>query len=91
MTGRNVHIAGMLIHAKPEALESVLRTVRSLHAADIHETGMVGKLAVVLECAYEREIASCIEQVQAIPGVLSVSMTSHYIEDAAELAAEMPQ
>jgi pyrimidine-nucleoside phosphorylase len=36
------------------------------------------------------EIAECIEQLQAVPGVISVSMTSHYIEDAAELAAEMP-
>ncbi len=90
MRGHNVHIAGMLIHAKPEALEAAMSVLRDCGAAEIHPTGLVGKLAVVLECAHEREIADCIEQVQAISGVISVSMTSHYIEEAAALAAEMP-
>lgn len=90
MTRSMVHIAGMLVHARPEALDAAIRTVRGFEGADVHETGIVGKFAVVLECTREREIAECIEQLQAVPGVISVSMTSHYIEDAADLAAEMP-
>lgn len=90
MTTRTVHIAGMLIHAKPEALDSAAATVRGFAAADVLPTGVVGKLAVVMECAHERELADCVNQLQAISGVISVSITSHYIEDAAELAARMP-
>lgn len=90
MTSRTVHIAGMLIHAKPEALEAAASVVRRFGAADIQATGVAGKLAVAIECAHERELADCVEQLQAIPGVISVSMTAHFIEDAAELSAEMP-
>lgn len=90
MRSHNVHIAGMLIHARPEALEAASAALRSFGTAEIHATGIVGKLAAVIECSSEREIADCIEQVQALPGVIAISMTSHYIEDAAALAAEMP-
>jgi len=79
----------MLVHAKPEALESAAAVLRRFGAADIQATGVVGKLAVAIECAHERELADCIEQVHAIPGVISVSITSHYIEDAVSLAEEM--
>ncbi len=90
MTRATVHIAGMLVHARPDAVETAIEAVRGFNHAEVHASGIVGKFAVVLECTREREIAECIEQLQAIPGVISVSMTSHYIEDAAELAAEMP-
>jgi nitrate reductase NapD len=90
MTRSIVHIAGMLVHARPEAIEAAIRTVRGFRGAEVHETGIVGKFAAVLECTHERDIADCIEQLHAVPGVISVSMTSHYIEDAADLAAEMP-
>lgn len=90
MTSRTVHIAGMLIHAKPEALELVAAVVRRCGDADMQPTGVPGKLAVAIECAHERDLADCVEQFHAIPGVISVSITSHYIEDAASLAAELP-
>jgi nitrate reductase NapAB chaperone NapD len=73
MSGQHVHIAGMLIHAKPDALDAVARLLRASGNAEIHETGVVGKLAAVIECASEREIADRIERVQAVPGVISVS------------------
>jgi nitrate reductase NapD len=90
MTRSTVHIAGMLVHVRPEALDAAINTVRAFEGAEVHATGIVGKFAAVLECTREREIAECIEQLQAVPGVISVSMTSHYIEDAADLAAGMP-
>lgn len=80
----------MLIHAKPEALELVAAVVRRFGDADMQPNGVPGKLAVAIECAHERDLADCVEQFHAIPGVISVSITSHYIEDAASLAAELP-
>jgi nitrate reductase NapAB chaperone NapD len=81
----------MLVHARADAMESAMQALRLSASAEIHETGVPGKFAAVLECAHERELADCIERVQALPGVLSVSMTSHYIEDAAALSLEMPE
>lgn len=79
----------MLVHARLDAMEAAMGVARE-HGAEVHASGIVGKFAAVLETRHEREIGDCIERMQVVPGVISVSMTSHYIEDAAELAAEMP-
>jgi nitrate reductase NapAB chaperone NapD len=86
-----IHIAGMLIHTRPDVMEEAMQALRSISAAEIHPTGMPGKFVGVIECAHEREIGRVIEQMQSLSGVVSISMTSHYIEDAVSLAAEMPE
>lgn len=86
-----VHIAGMLIHTRPDAMPNAMQTLQGLSAAEVHATGLPGKFVAVLECAHERELGRIIEQMQALPGVVSVAMTSHFIEDTASLAAEMPE
>jgi periplasmic nitrate reductase NapD len=90
MTGV-IHIAGMLVHAREDAMDEAVQAVARFGNAQIHSTGVAGKFVVVLECTHEREIADCIEHAQAVPGVVSVSMTSHFVEDAAALGAEMPE
>ena len=86
-----VHIAGMLIHTRPDAMANAIQTLRGLSAAEIHNTAISGKFVAVLECAHERELGRIIDEMQKLPGVVSVSMTSHFIEDSAALAAEMPE
>ena len=86
-----VHIAGMLIHALPEAMEDAMQTLRSISAAEVHSTGVPGKFVGVIECAHERDIGRVIERMQSLAGVVSVAMTSHFIEDTVSLAAEMPE
>ena len=85
-----VQIAGMLIHTRPDAMPDAMQTLRDLSTAEIHDTGLPGKFVAVLECAHERELGKIIEAIQALPGVVSVAMTSHFIEDSVTLAAEMP-
>ena len=85
-----VHIAGMLIHTRPDAMANAIQTLRAL-SAEIHNTAIPGKFVAVLECAHERELGRIIDEIQKLPGVVSVSMTSHFIEDSAALAAEMPE
>jgi nitrate reductase NapAB chaperone NapD len=83
-----VHIAGMLVHALPHAMDSVLDAARA-RGAIVRLTGVPGKFAVVLETAHEREIADVIATLQALPGIVAVSMTAHYVEDADALAKEV--
>jgi nitrate reductase NapAB chaperone NapD len=89
VSSSKIHIAGMLVHTRTDAMESAMAVARRF-GAEVHASGIAGKFVAVLETAHEREIADCIEHVQAVAGVIAVSMTSHYIEDAAALAAEMP-
>lgn len=86
-----IHIAGMLIHTRPDAMPNAMQTLRDLSDAEIHATDLPGKFVAVLECAHERELGKIIEAMQAVPGVVSVAMTSHFIEDSLALAAEMPE
>lgn len=89
MSSHVVHIAGVLVHARPEAVEAAMSAMREHEGVEIHDTGIPGKFVAVLECEHEREIGRCIERVQAVQGVVSVSMTSHFIEEAAALAAPL--
>ena len=86
-----VHIAGMLIHTRLDAIDSAMHAIRHSRNTEVHLTGVPGKFIAVIECAHERELARIIEEMQSHPGVISVSMTSHYIEDMVALAAEMPE
>lgn len=86
-----VHIAGMLIHARPDAMEAAMQALRSISGVEVHPTGVPGKFVGVVECAHEREIGRVIEHMQSQTGVVSVAMTSHYIEDTVSLAAEMTE
>lgn len=86
-----VHIAGMLIHTLPDAMEEAMQALRSMSGVEVHLTGVPGKFVGVVECAHEREIGRIIEHVQSLTGVVSVAMTSHFIEDMVALAAEMPE
>jgi nitrate reductase NapAB chaperone NapD len=83
-----VHIAGMLVQARPEAIEAAMALAQT-RGAVVHPTGIVGKFAAVLETDHEGEIASVIDALQAAPGVIAVSMTAHYLEDADALSLEM--
>lgn len=86
-----VHIAGMLIHTRPDAMEQAMQTLQSIGAAEVHPTGLPGKFVGVIECAHERELGRIIDHMQSLTGVVSVAMTSHFIEDSVSLAAEMPE
>jgi nitrate reductase NapAB chaperone NapD len=83
-----VHIAGMLVHARPDVLEMAMDLARSRGAA-VRPSGIAGKFAAVIETGYESEIASVVDALQAFPGVITVSMTAHYVEDADALSQEM--
>jgi periplasmic nitrate reductase NapD len=84
-SGAQVHIASLLVHAKPEHLEEILATVRTFAGAELHATQHPAKLVVVLESAEEHAIGRCVDALHAAPGVLTVSIVSHLIEDAAAL------
>lgn len=86
-----VHIAGMLVHTRPDVMEEAMQAMRSISAAEVHPTGMPGKFVGVIECAHERDIGRVIDHMQSLSGVVSIAMTSHYIEDTVSLAAEMPE
>ena len=82
------HIASLLVQAVPDALDAVRELIRSWPDAEIHDTPDPRKLAVVLESADDRVIGEAVTEIQALHGVVSVSIVAHLVETEAALRAE---
>jgi nitrate reductase NapD len=80
-----VHIASLLVRATEKGCEAVRALIGSMPGAELHETGQVGKLAIVLESADSRAIADATSDLQQLSGVLTVSIVAHLMESASAM------
>lgn len=82
-----LHIASLLVHARPELFEAVKANLRLLEGLELHQESPLGKLVVVLETEHEQQILERIEQINNLPGVLNAALVYHELlspEGAAE-------
>jgi nitrate reductase NapD len=84
-----VHIASLLVHALPERVDAARAALAHIEGAELHATEHPAKFVVVLESASEGAIADCVNELHAAPGVLTVSIVSHLVEDADALNEEV--
>jgi nitrate reductase NapAB chaperone NapD len=82
------HIASLLVQAMPETLDAVRTLIRSWPDSEVHDTPDPRKVAVVLEAANDRAIGDAVTAIQALAGVLSVSIVAHLAESEAALREE---
>ncbi|WP_095195085.1 chaperone NapD [Pseudomonas sp. Irchel 3A7] len=78
-----LHIASLVILARPELLEAVKANLRLLDGVELHQESTAGKLVVVLETTHENQILQRIEQINNLPGVLNAALIYHEILDSA--------
>ncbi|MDN7143498.1 chaperone NapD [Pseudomonas sp. JQ170] len=78
-----LHIASLVVLARPELLEAVKANLRLLEGLELHQQSAVGKLVVVLEARDETQILQCIEQINNLPGVLNAALIYHELLDPA--------
>ena len=84
-----VHIAGVLIHARPGSLADVCRAVSMLPKAEVtHEAGD-GRAVAVLEAATGRAVLEQLEAIRTLPGVLNAALVYQHAEAAEDLDKEM--
>ncbi|NMZ70234.1 periplasmic nitrate reductase chaperone NapD [Pseudomonas peli] len=82
-----LHIASLLVHARPELFEAVKANLHLLDGVELHQQSPLGKLVVVLETVNEQQILERIEQISNLPGVLNAALVYHEVlspEEAAE-------
>jgi len=77
-----VHIASLVVQATAAGCQAVRSSIGSMPGAELHETGQIGKVVVVLESADSRAIADATTELQQLPGVLTVSIVAHLMESA---------
>lgn len=78
-----LHIASLLVMARPELFEAVKANLRLLKGLELHQENAAGKLVVVLEAAHESDILKCIDQINNLPGVLNAALIYHEVLDPA--------
>ncbi|KJZ33810.1 MULTISPECIES: chaperone NapD [Pseudomonas] len=78
---KTLHIASLVVLARPELFEAVKANLRLLNGVELHQESLAGKLVVVLEMEKESEISQRINQINNLPGVLNASLVYHEILD----------
>ena len=76
-----LHIASLLVHARPELLAAVKANLRLLPGLELHQESPQGKLVVVLEAEHEQQILQRLEQIGCLPGVLNAALIYHELLD----------
>ncbi|WP_327437731.1 chaperone NapD [Pseudomonas donghuensis] len=72
-----LHIASLVVLARPELFEAVKANLRLLDNLELHQQSAAGKVVVVLEAVDEQQILQRIEQINSMPGVLNTALIYH--------------
>lgn len=81
MQHNEVHISSLVVHTRPEHLQNIKHTIKSLPNAEIYGESENGKLIVVLETAQQGYITDTIDKINGLENVLNTALVFHQIEE----------
>jgi len=88
--GDEWHIAGIVVYAHPQHLDTVRAAIDAMTGAEIHAASDAGKLVVTIEAPTSRAIAAHLTCLHQLEGVLSATLVYQHNEDAAAMNEEIP-
>ena len=86
-----IHVAGVLIHARPESLADVCIAVSLLPHAEVTHQAEDGRAVAVLEAHSAGAVVQQIDALRSIRGVLNVAMVYQHAEAAEDMDKEMQE
>lgn len=89
MEAEDVHIAGLLVQARPERVRAVAADLAALPGVEVHAAAAAGKLVVVSECESGGAVVALIDRIRELPGVLNVALVYQHTESARAMQEEM--
>jgi nitrate reductase NapD len=87
--GKELHIAGIVVHARPESVQRIAEAIGGLSGVEIHATSADGKLVVTLEASSAREIAARMDEIQQFDAVLTASLVYQHNETLEAMMEEV--
>ena len=84
-----LHIAGLVVHAYPEAADRIAKAIGRRDDARIHARSPDGKLVVTLEAEGSEAIAAAVADIQRIEGVLAASLVYQHSEPKSAMQEEV--
>jgi periplasmic nitrate reductase NapD len=86
---KELHVAGVVVHAAPARLDEVRRTLSALPGVEVHAASPAGKLIVTIEADSSADGMSLLGSIHRLDGVLSAALVYQHHEDAAGLDEEV--
>jgi nitrate reductase NapD len=83
------HIAGVLVHARPEYIADIGVAVSMLPKASVTYQTDDGRAVVVLEASSAHEVARQLDSIRSLRGVLNVAPVYQHAESDEEMSKEM--
>jgi nitrate reductase NapD len=78
------HISSLVVHSRPDRIQSILESLGSIQGAEVHGGADTGKLIVTLETKNESEVVERINAIQLLEGVLAATLVFHHFEPVQE-------
>lgn len=89
MTDPEIHVAGVLIHARPERLDDICLAVSLLPRAEVTHAAEDGRVVAVLEAATGRAVMEQMEGIRQLAGVLNVAVVYQHAEPEEDMNQEI--
>ncbi|RZI44128.1 sorbose reductase [Herbaspirillum sp. HC18] len=86
---QEIHIAGIVVFARPEHITAVSACIRTLPSATIHAASPDGKLVVTLETDSTKRTLDCMDAMRALPGIVDVVLVYQHAEPQHALEQEI--
>lgn len=82
-----MNVCGVLVHATPSRMSSVVEMLSALDGVDVHQTGEDGQIVVTVEDTQERAAIDTLRDLQQRDGIVAASLIYHHFELEAAGAA----
>ncbi|GIZ50371.1 chaperone NapD [Noviherbaspirillum aridicola] len=86
---QEIHIAGLVVHASPDAVPTLRSAISLIPGAQVHAAAADGRMVVTLETDSTKRTLDQMDALRALPGVLSVALVYQHAEQAAAMDEEV--
>lgn len=86
---QEVHIAGVVVFARPDGMDAVTANIRAIPGATIHAASADGKIIVTLETESTKRTLDTMDAMRALPGVADVALVYQHAEPLADIEQEI--
>lgn len=85
----DLHIAGILVHARRDLLEQVRHAIEGMRGTEVHGAHPDGKLVVTTEGVSSRALLDAMDAMSRIPGVIPATLVYQHTESLQAMQQEM--
>jgi periplasmic nitrate reductase NapD len=86
---QEVHIAGIVVFARPERIDAISAHIRAIPGATIYAASADGKIVVTLETDSTKRTLDYMDAMRALPGVADVALVYQHAEPLADIEQEI--